>query len=216
MNRPRSRDLFHQIRHIGDDTVDAVHVVAGEGHTAVHHDDLAAVLIGGHVLADLIQTAQRDDFQFFCHIFCKFSFIVGCSPHGTRRKMGAENRDAPVRRPALHRRRSPGIAPVCRVDQEGSTGREWTSGASRLYMNAWAHWPRAAYKQSVDTPRLIHSIAQCRRFVQSFPSLFSPFSRQRAKKHARQFRNSLTGGTECGRISPAFESVMLLRARRDG
>ena len=87
---PQPGLVFHQIRHIGDDAVDAVHVVAGEGHAAVHHDDLAAVLIGGHVLADLIQTAQRDDFQFFCHIFCKFSFIVGCSPHGTRRKMGAE------------------------------------------------------------------------------------------------------------------------------
>ena len=36
----------------------------GEGHAAVHHDDLAAVLIGGHVLADLIETAQGDDFQF--------------------------------------------------------------------------------------------------------------------------------------------------------
>lgn len=45
MNRPRSRDLFFTRYDIGDDAVDAVHVVAGEGHTAVHHDDLAAVLI---------------------------------------------------------------------------------------------------------------------------------------------------------------------------
>ena len=132
-------------------------------------------------------------------------------------KWAHQNRDASVRPAALHRRRRPEGAPVCRGGKgEGGAGREWTSGASRLYMNARARRPRSAYKQSVDTPRLIHSIAQCRRFVQSFPSLFSLFSRQRAKKHARQFRNSLTGGTECGRISPAFESVMLLRARRDG
>ena len=70
MNRPRIRDLFlMRYDHVRDDAVDAVHVVAGEGHAAVHHDDLAAVLIGGHVLADLVETAQGDDFQFFCHIF---------------------------------------------------------------------------------------------------------------------------------------------------
>ena len=64
---PQAAVVLHEIADVGDDAVDAVHVVAGEGHAAVHHDDLAAVLIGGHVLADLIETAQRDDFQFFCH-----------------------------------------------------------------------------------------------------------------------------------------------------
>ena len=59
--------VLDEIADVGDDQVDAVHVVPGEGHAAVHHDDLAAVLIGGHVLADLIETAQGDDFQFFCH-----------------------------------------------------------------------------------------------------------------------------------------------------
>ena len=59
--------VLDEVGHIGDDEVDAVHVVPGEGHAAVHHDDLTAALIGGHVLADLIQTAQGNDFQFFCH-----------------------------------------------------------------------------------------------------------------------------------------------------
>ena len=59
--------VFDQIRHVRDDHVDAVHIVAGEGHAAVHHDDVAAVLINGQVLADLVETAQGNDFQFFCH-----------------------------------------------------------------------------------------------------------------------------------------------------
>ena len=59
--------VLDEIRHIGDHAVDAVHVITGEGHTAVHYDDLAAVFIGGHVLADLVETAKGDNFQFFCH-----------------------------------------------------------------------------------------------------------------------------------------------------
>ena len=64
---PDAGPVFDQVGHIGDDTVDAVHVVPGEGHAAVHHDDFPAVLIGGHVFADLVQAAQGDNFQFFCH-----------------------------------------------------------------------------------------------------------------------------------------------------
>ena len=61
--------VFYQIRHIGNHQVDAVHVPVGEAHAAVHHDDLAAVLIDGHVLADLVQTAKGNDFHFFCQNF---------------------------------------------------------------------------------------------------------------------------------------------------
>ena len=64
---PQPGAILHQIRHIRYHAVDAVHIITGERHTAVHHDDLAAILVGGHVLADLIQTAKRNDFQFFCH-----------------------------------------------------------------------------------------------------------------------------------------------------
>ena len=64
---PDPGPVLDEVADVGNDEVDAVHVVPGEGHAAVHHDDLAAVLIGGHVLADLIETAQGDDFQFFCH-----------------------------------------------------------------------------------------------------------------------------------------------------
>ena len=64
---PDTGTVFDEVGHVGDDAVDAVHVVPGEGHTAVYHDDFPAVLIGGHVFADFIQAAQRDNFQFFCH-----------------------------------------------------------------------------------------------------------------------------------------------------
>ena len=64
---PPPAAVFHQIADVGNDAVDAVHIIAGEGHTAVHHDDLAAVFIGGHVLADLVETAKGNDFKFFCH-----------------------------------------------------------------------------------------------------------------------------------------------------
>ena len=59
--------VLDEVGHIGDHAVDAVHIVPREGHAAVHHDDFTAVLIGGHVLADLVEAAKRDDFQFFCH-----------------------------------------------------------------------------------------------------------------------------------------------------
>ena len=59
--------VLDEVADVGDHAVDAVHVVPGEGHAAVHHDDLAAILIGGHVLADLVETAKGDNFQFFCH-----------------------------------------------------------------------------------------------------------------------------------------------------
>ena len=64
---PQAAVVLHQIANVGNDAVDAVHVVSGKGHAAVHDDNLAAVLVGGHILADLVQAAQRNDLQFFCH-----------------------------------------------------------------------------------------------------------------------------------------------------
>jgi len=71
---PQPGSVLDEIGDVGDDAVDAVHIIAGECHAAVHHNDLPAVLIGGHVLADLVETAQRNDLQFFCHMCCIFSF----------------------------------------------------------------------------------------------------------------------------------------------
>lgn len=41
-------------------------VVLGEAEAAVDNDHVLAVFQHGHVLADLIQTAERNDLQFFC------------------------------------------------------------------------------------------------------------------------------------------------------
>ena len=57
--------IGHQIGKIRDDQVHAVHILLREAHAAVHHDHVLAVLQDGDVLTDLIQTAQRDNFQFF-------------------------------------------------------------------------------------------------------------------------------------------------------
>ena len=48
--------------------VDAEHLVARELDAAVEHDDLAAVLDGGHVLADLAESAERDDPEGVFHV----------------------------------------------------------------------------------------------------------------------------------------------------
>ena len=68
--------VLDQVADIGDDHINAVHIIIGETHTAVHYHDVAAVFIHRQVLADLIETAQRNNFQFFCH---KISFIIQIS-----------------------------------------------------------------------------------------------------------------------------------------
>ena len=98
--------VLDEIGEVGDDHVDAVHVVVGEAHAHVHHDDVAAVLVYRQVLADLVETAQRDDLQFFCH---KSMLTLLFSVHGWKgcRHRGAakqSQRSAP-RFPALPRRK---------------------------------------------------------------------------------------------------------------
>ena len=50
-----------EIGDVGDDQIDAVHIVLGEAQTAVHDDHIVAVFEHGHILPDLIQPAERDD-----------------------------------------------------------------------------------------------------------------------------------------------------------
>ena len=52
---------------IRDDQIHAQHVVVRKRQTAVDDDDVVAVFDHGHVLADLIQTAQGYNLQFFFH-----------------------------------------------------------------------------------------------------------------------------------------------------
>ena len=56
--------VFLQVGDVRDDHVDAVHLLVRKAHTAVDHHNVTAVLIGRHVLADLAESAERNDFQF--------------------------------------------------------------------------------------------------------------------------------------------------------
>ena len=72
-----------EVGRIRDNQVHAQHVVVREGHAAVDDHDIAAVLDDRHVLADLIETAQGDNLQFFFHKFditflCVFGLISVC------------------------------------------------------------------------------------------------------------------------------------------
>ena len=70
---PDAVPVLDQVGEVGNDHVNAIHVVIREAHAHVHQDNVVAVLIDGEVLADLVETAERNDFQFFCH---KCSFFV--------------------------------------------------------------------------------------------------------------------------------------------
>src|SRR5690242_10036746 len=55
--------LVQQVCDVGDDEVDAQHLVLGEHQAAVDEEDLLPALEGHHVLADLAQATERDDFE---------------------------------------------------------------------------------------------------------------------------------------------------------
>ena len=59
------RVLFN-VCHVRYNKIYARHVVIGEYKPAVYYYHVLAVFQHGHVLADLIQTAERNDLQFFC------------------------------------------------------------------------------------------------------------------------------------------------------
>ena len=56
----------HQVGKVGDHQIHAVHILLGKAHAAVYDDHILAVLQDGDVLTDLIQSAQGNNFQFFC------------------------------------------------------------------------------------------------------------------------------------------------------
>ena len=60
-------DLFAaalEVREIRQHHVDAVHLIVRKTHAAVDDDHLIAVLERGHVFADLVEPAERDDLEF--------------------------------------------------------------------------------------------------------------------------------------------------------
>jgi hypothetical protein len=59
--RPDLVAVLLEIADVGDDEVDAEHLLVGEHEAAIDDDDVVAVLEHVHVLADLPHPAKRDD-----------------------------------------------------------------------------------------------------------------------------------------------------------
>ncbi len=57
--------VLHKVGDVGDNGVDTVHIVVGEADAAVHHHNVLPVLVDVHVFADLVETAESENFQFF-------------------------------------------------------------------------------------------------------------------------------------------------------
>ena len=77
-----------QVGDIGNDQVNARHIVIGKAETAVNDDQIIVVFDDGHVFADLAQPSERNDadlpgrFFFFgssCH--CKSFLLLLCTFH---------------------------------------------------------------------------------------------------------------------------------------
>ena len=66
--------VLDEVGDVGDDEIDARHVLRGEDGADVDDDDVVLVFVDGHIFADLTQAAQGNDAQlrsaillFSCH-----------------------------------------------------------------------------------------------------------------------------------------------------
>ena len=57
-----------EVADVREEEIDTEMLVAREREPRVDDDDLAARLVHGHVLADLAETAERDDAQRVAHV----------------------------------------------------------------------------------------------------------------------------------------------------
>ena len=90
--------VLDEVAHVRDDHVHAVHVVVGEAHAHVYDDDIVVILVDGEILADLVESAQGDDFQFFCHNNSFFSVCPGGKPQSFL-QLGAQRQGEPLDAP---------------------------------------------------------------------------------------------------------------------
>ena len=60
-DRANSILSFGEVGHVREDQVDAEVLVPGKCQPGVDNDDVVVELVDGHVLADLADTAERDD-----------------------------------------------------------------------------------------------------------------------------------------------------------
>ena len=57
--------IVYEIGEIRHDEVYAEHIIVGKAYTAIHDQNIVAVFEHRYVLADLAETAERDDTQLF-------------------------------------------------------------------------------------------------------------------------------------------------------
>ena len=77
---PKLSLIFDQIGEVGNHQVHPVHVLFREAHAAVHHDHVLAILQDGDIFTDFVETAQGDNFQFFCQmIYNSFNSFVSAA-----------------------------------------------------------------------------------------------------------------------------------------
>ena len=55
--------VLFQVGEVGHDDIDAQQFRVGEHHAGIDHDDVVAVADGGHVHAELAESAERDYLQ---------------------------------------------------------------------------------------------------------------------------------------------------------
>ena len=102
--------IFYEIGNVGNDEIDAVHIVLGKTEAAVNNDHILSVLQNGHVFSDFIQTAQRNNFQFICQLMTT-PFDISKSkyvdvPNGRNAADPAEKMIAPY---IMERRKKPPV-----------------------------------------------------------------------------------------------------------
>ena len=77
--------VLFEVGDVRDDQVNAQHIFVRECDAAVHDDDVVAVLDHGHVLADLVQTAERGDADLAgrpCAALAAAAALRRCRLHG--------------------------------------------------------------------------------------------------------------------------------------
>src|SRR5436305_7660003 len=58
--------LVAQIARIGNNKIDAEHLLVGEHHSGIDNDDVVTILYDHHILSDLPQTSYWDQSNIFC------------------------------------------------------------------------------------------------------------------------------------------------------
>ena len=81
-NSAHLMSISYKVGEIGNDEINAGHILIGKSHSAIYDDYIVSVLEKGYVLADLLQTAERDYLQLTRSLvsgsfFLRFCYLLG-------------------------------------------------------------------------------------------------------------------------------------------